>query len=185
MRIVYFDCPSGASGDMILGALVDAGVSLEALRDAARHPAARRLDAVARAKCGGGRSARRRSTSSVEHVHGHHHHRTLGDVLAHPARRAARRRRRATAAERVFTRLADAEARVARHHARRRALPRRRAPSTRSSTSRARRSRSTLPRARPTVRASALPVGGGFVDGPHGGFPCPRRARRSCCADGR
>jgi uncharacterized protein (TIGR00299 family) protein len=31
-RLVYFDCPSGASGDMILGALVDAGVSVEALR---------------------------------------------------------------------------------------------------------------------------------------------------------
>src|SRR5215470_5939637 len=32
MRVAYFDCPSGASGDMILGALVDAGVSVEALR---------------------------------------------------------------------------------------------------------------------------------------------------------
>ena len=31
--IVYFDCPSGASGDMILGALVDAGVSLDAIRE--------------------------------------------------------------------------------------------------------------------------------------------------------
>src|SRR4051812_45621098 len=32
MKVVYFDCPSGASGDMILGALVDVGVSLDALR---------------------------------------------------------------------------------------------------------------------------------------------------------
>ncbi len=32
MKVVYFDCPSGASGDMILGALLDAGVSLETLR---------------------------------------------------------------------------------------------------------------------------------------------------------
>ncbi len=31
-RVVYFDCPSGASGDMVLGALVDAGVGIEALR---------------------------------------------------------------------------------------------------------------------------------------------------------
>ena len=31
-RVVYFDCPSGASGDMILGALVDAGVEIEVLR---------------------------------------------------------------------------------------------------------------------------------------------------------
>ena len=27
MRIAYFDCFSGASGDMILGALIDAGLS--------------------------------------------------------------------------------------------------------------------------------------------------------------
>ncbi len=32
MRIAYFDCFSGASGDMILGACIDAGVSLDALR---------------------------------------------------------------------------------------------------------------------------------------------------------
>ncbi|MBI2862536.1 MAG: nickel pincer cofactor biosynthesis protein LarC [Chloroflexi bacterium] len=32
MRVAYFDCFSGASGDMILGALVDAGLSLEQLR---------------------------------------------------------------------------------------------------------------------------------------------------------
>ncbi len=31
-RLVYFDCASGASGDMILGALVDMGLPLDALR---------------------------------------------------------------------------------------------------------------------------------------------------------
>lgn len=34
MRIAYFDCFSGASGDMILGALIDAGLSLKTLREA-------------------------------------------------------------------------------------------------------------------------------------------------------
>ena len=32
MKIAYFDTFSGASGDMIVGALIDAGVSLDALR---------------------------------------------------------------------------------------------------------------------------------------------------------
>ncbi len=31
-RIAYFDCFSGCSGDMILGALLDAGLSLEDLK---------------------------------------------------------------------------------------------------------------------------------------------------------
>lgn len=33
-RILYFDCFSGASGDMLLGSLLDAGLPLDALRDA-------------------------------------------------------------------------------------------------------------------------------------------------------
>ena len=33
MKIAYFDCFSGASGDMILGALIDAGLSARGLRE--------------------------------------------------------------------------------------------------------------------------------------------------------
>lgn len=33
MKIAYFDCIAGASGDMILGALVDAGLAVETLRE--------------------------------------------------------------------------------------------------------------------------------------------------------
>ena len=33
MKILYFDCSSGASGDMIIGALLDAGMSIDTLRD--------------------------------------------------------------------------------------------------------------------------------------------------------
>ncbi len=34
MKIAYFDCFSGASGDMILGALMDAGLAVETLKEA-------------------------------------------------------------------------------------------------------------------------------------------------------
>ena len=34
VRILYFDCFSGASGDMVLGALIDAGVALDDVRRA-------------------------------------------------------------------------------------------------------------------------------------------------------
>lgn len=32
-RLGYFDCPSGISGDMIIGAIVDCGVTIEAIKD--------------------------------------------------------------------------------------------------------------------------------------------------------
>jgi len=36
MKLAYFDCFSGISGDMTLGALVDAGASLDPLREQLR-----------------------------------------------------------------------------------------------------------------------------------------------------
>jgi len=33
VKVAYFDCPSGAAGDMLLGALVDAGLPFETLRE--------------------------------------------------------------------------------------------------------------------------------------------------------
>jgi hypothetical protein len=37
MKIGYLDCPSGISGDMFLGALVDCGVPLDAIRESLAH----------------------------------------------------------------------------------------------------------------------------------------------------
>ena len=33
MKIVYFDCPSGAAGDMIMASLIDAGAPVDRLRE--------------------------------------------------------------------------------------------------------------------------------------------------------
>ena len=41
MRILYFDCVAGASGDMILAALLAAGLDEAALRAPRRAPLAR------------------------------------------------------------------------------------------------------------------------------------------------
>jgi len=36
MKIAYFDCFSGASGDMILGSMIDAGLNAQKLREELR-----------------------------------------------------------------------------------------------------------------------------------------------------
>lgn len=78
-RVLYFDCFSGASGDMIVGALLDAGVPLEALRGALGSLAleGHRIEAepVTRA---GVAATKFRLTDASHHDHQHdsqdHHH---------------------------------------------------------------------------------------------------------------
>jgi hypothetical protein len=184
MRLAYFDCPSGASGDMILGALVDAGVPFEVLEReiAGLGVTGYRLERREVVKAGF------RATKVDVHLEGYdrdpgyrgraegaadHHpagHRGLAEILgilersrlAPPVREMAGR---------IFRRLADAEARV----------------------------HGTTPErvqfhdvgavdaivdvtgsciglhllGIEAIHFGALPVGGGFVDGPHGRIPVP------------
>ncbi|HUL72540.1 MAG TPA: nickel pincer cofactor biosynthesis protein LarC [Vicinamibacterales bacterium] len=75
-QVLYFDCFSGAAGDMVLGALIDAGVPVEELRRAlgtlgVGHEL--RVSRVLRA----GLSATRvevLDAGQVEHAHTHEHH---------------------------------------------------------------------------------------------------------------
>ena len=79
MRVVYFDCPSGAAGDMIMAALVDAGAPLEALRAELRKLPLEGFDLVVRQVTKG---AFRATKVDVEiDPHAHPQHRSLGDIL--------------------------------------------------------------------------------------------------------
>ena len=111
MRIAYFDCPSGAAGDMIMGALVDAGVPFEALQ---RELAKLRLPGFTLERREVMKGAFRATKVDV-HVHDHeeHHHpdRNLGAILALIAASGLDAPVKERAG-RIFTRLAQAEARV-------------------------------------------------------------------------
>src|SRR5437867_6584427 len=150
------------------GALVDAGASLDALRSELRKLPLEGWELVGREVRKG---AFRATKVDVEiDPHAHPHHRALGDVLALLEQSGLGTAVREKAA-RVFTRLADAEARA---HG------------------------TTRDRVRfhdvgavdaivdvtgacvglellgvQAVHVSALPLGGGVVDGPHGKMPVP------------
>jgi hypothetical protein len=107
MRIAYLDCASGISGDMTLGALVDAGVDLAAVQegiDSLGLPSCRLVAAQVK-KCGF-----RAMQVTVEHEH-EHAHRHLHHITRMIAGSTLTSRQRALATA-IFTRLAEAEARV-------------------------------------------------------------------------
>jgi pyridinium-3,5-bisthiocarboxylic acid mononucleotide nickel chelatase len=90
MRILYFDCFNGASGDMILGALLDAGLPLDALREALGSLAIEDFDVISERVLRAGVSATKfrlvehGAPAAVAHQHDHSHH-THGHDHAHPS----------------------------------------------------------------------------------------------------
>lgn len=107
MRIAYLDCASGISGDMTLGALVDAGADLAAVQagiDSLGLPGCRLV--VSEVKKRGFRATQIRIEHEPEHKHRHLHHITAmidGSTLSERQRELAKR---------IFQRLAEAEAKV-------------------------------------------------------------------------
>src|SRR6185295_10877617 len=78
-RILYFDCFSGASGDMVLGALLDAGLPFEELRAALGSLAIDGASVSSAKVMRAGISATKFSVSAGEgsghsHDHDDHHH---------------------------------------------------------------------------------------------------------------
>ncbi len=108
MRIAYLDCASGISGDMTLGALIDAGAPLEAIQNGVASlglPGVRLTTEEVRKK--GFRALQVRIEHEPEHAHRHLHQITemidAADAITPVQRELAKR---------IFTRLGEAEARV-------------------------------------------------------------------------
>jgi uncharacterized protein (TIGR00299 family) protein len=128
-RVLYFDCFSGISGDMVLGAFLDAGLPFDDLKRALGSLAMPGYDITAERVLRAGVSATRFSVAEHEHHHGqshdhhheHDHSHTHGDnghaqrtlpeifVLIDRSALSASGRQRAKA---LFHRLAEAEAAI-------------------------------------------------------------------------
>lgn len=168
MKIAYFDCPSGAAGDMIMAALVDAGAALDALRRELRKLPLTGWELVEREVRKG---AFRATKVDVEiDPHAHPHHRTLGEVLALLERSGLGAAVREKAA-RIFTRLADAEARA--HGTTRDLVHFHDVGAVDAIVDVTGACVGLELLGVEEVHVSALPLGGGFVDGPHGRVPVP------------
>ena len=107
MRIAYFDCTSGISGDMMLGALADTGVDLGQIQagiDSLGLPSCQLTnDEVKRH---GFRATKVNVEHEPEHAHRHLHH--ITDMIYGSALTSSQKE----LAKRIFTRLGEAEAKV-------------------------------------------------------------------------
>lgn len=168
MKLAYFDCPSGASGDMILGALVDAGCPLDALRaELAKLP----LEGVRLTTREVKKGAFRATKLDVEVDPAvHRESRSLSEILdllelsGLPAPIKAD-------ASRIFTRLAEAEAKVHGTGVNQVRFHDVGAADAIVDVTGAVAGLGLL--GVEAVHVSQLPVGGGVVEGPHGPIPIP------------
>jgi uncharacterized protein (TIGR00299 family) protein len=111
-RLLYFDCFSGISGDMTLGALIDAGLPLGELKRALGSLAVAGYDISTKRVLRAGVSATQFVVHEHQHDHDHHHpHRHLAAIFTlidGSALSPAGRDR----AKQLFQRLAEAEASI-------------------------------------------------------------------------
>ncbi len=108
MKLAYLDCASGIAGDMLLGALVDAGVDLAAIQtgiDSLGLPGVRLVREEVQ-RCGY-RATKIDVQHEPEHAHRHLHHITDMIDRAEAITPALKE-----LAKRIFTRLGEAEAKV-------------------------------------------------------------------------
>ncbi len=107
MKIAYFDCFSGASGDMILGALIDAGFQIEELRNELKklNLSGYEIQATKKTKSG---IAGTKFDVDIPHMY---HHRSLKDIfkIIDDSTLDPEIKEKSKA---IFTRLGEAEAKI-------------------------------------------------------------------------
>jgi uncharacterized protein (TIGR00299 family) protein len=168
VKIAYFDCPSGAAGDMIMAALVDAGAPLDRLRDALQTLPLSGWQLDVRQTMKG--AFRATKVDVIVDRSAHHPHRSLADVRTIVDQSALAPSIKADVL-RVFTRLADAEARA--HGQTRETVHFHDVGAVDAIVDVVGAVVSLSLLGVERVHCSALPIGGGMVAGPHGKIPIP------------
>ena len=107
MRIAYFDCSAGAAGDMIVAAMLDAGLDLEYLKGQLATLKIKKLDIKVRRTKRAGLGA----MTFVPIAPDEHHHRNLKEITAIISGSKIGDKAKKTAIA-IFKRLAEAEAKV-------------------------------------------------------------------------
>ena len=110
MKIAYFDCFSGASGDMILGALLDAGLNLDLLKGELSKLKISHYGLELRSVEKRGIGGTRAVVTVDDHHHGHHH-RHLSDIEGIIGESGLDEVVKSRSVQ-IFRRLAEAEAKV-------------------------------------------------------------------------
>jgi uncharacterized protein (TIGR00299 family) protein len=108
MKIAYFDCFSGASGDMILGSLIDAGLSPRRLREELKKLRIPMVHLRAKKILKGGISG---TQVIVEGKSEKRSHRNLKEILRITERSSVETEVKETSKE-IFKRIASAEAKI-------------------------------------------------------------------------
>jgi uncharacterized protein (TIGR00299 family) protein len=168
MKVVYFDCPSGAAGDMIMASLIDAGAPLDRLREELAKLGLPGWELRVREVMKGPFRATKVDVDIDRSAH--QAHRSLADILSILERSALAEAIKADAG-RIFTRLADAEARA--HGTTREAVHFHDVGAVDAIVDVVGGVLALSLLGVERVHCSALPIGGGMVNGPHGKIPVP------------
>ncbi len=182
-RIAYFDCPSGAAGDMIMGALVDAGAPFEALRGELAKLGLKGYSLERREVMKAGFRATKVEVQVHDHTgeapaqghprahrRHHHPHRSLAGILRILEQSPLPQPVKDDAA-RIFRRLAEVEARV--HGTTTENVEFHDVGAVDAIVDITGACIGLHLLGVDALHFGALPLGGGFLDGPHGRIPVP------------